>query len=204
MNWPLYLVWDNYQEQLVKRNVNEYANTIVVGTVWLNSSPNELPQIPDKSIVVFDIPALRSSSHFGFSTLAELDDGNANGPIDFLRDIDEALVPYGGTIIHKRKRKNADKHLHKRYSSVLAELSYKKKLISIEPDTSPIRIIEKCLAVISMPFTSTAIIGRDLGKPSVYYDPTGLIQKDDRGAHGIPVITGKEELALWMKTIFEK
>ena len=45
-----------------------------------------------------------------------------------------------------------------------------------------------------MTFTSTALVARNLGKPSYYFDPTGIIQKDDRAAHGIPVISGFSEL----------
>ena len=45
-----------------------------------------------------------------------------------------------------------------------------------------------------MSFTSTALVARDLGKPSYYYDPSGIIQKGDRAAHGIPVISGLSEL----------
>jgi polysaccharide biosynthesis PFTS motif protein len=149
------------------------------------------------------MPPLRSSFHFGFSTLAELDYGN-HVPVHFIQDIANCLKVYKGTIIHKRKRKSADNHLFKPYTKMLDELLTKDKLISINPDTSAIRIIESCVAVISMPFTSTAILGRELGKPSVYYDPTGLIQKDDRGAHGIPIITGKMELTSWMEEIFKK
>jgi polysaccharide biosynthesis PFTS motif protein len=52
-----------------------------------------------------------------------------------------------------------------------------------------------------MPFTSTALIGRELGKPSIYYDPFGQIQKDDRAAHGIKVVTGEKELHDWMSNL---
>ena len=173
MNWPLYLVWDDYQEQMVKRNVGETANTQITGPIWLNSSPENLPVFPENSVAVFDVQAFRSSFHFGFSTIVELDYSNPAVIIKFIRDIELVLSAYSGTIIHKRKRKKADIHLHKGYTRVFADLSRENKLISIDPDTSPIQIIEKCAAVISMPFTSTAILGRELGKPSVYYDPIG-------------------------------
>ena len=52
-----------------------------------------------------------------------------------------------------------------------------------------------------MPFTSTALIARELGKPTCYYDPTGLVQKDDRAAHGIEIVSGREELAHWLGTV---
>jgi polysaccharide biosynthesis PFTS motif protein len=202
MNWPLYLVWDEYQESMVKRNVGSNANTCIVGPVWLNSSPVELPNIPLISVAVFDIPPVKSSLHFGFSPIAELDYGNPEVMIQFIRNIDNALSLYKGIIIHKKKRRNAEKHLNKRYVKMLNEFEKNRRLISIDPDASPLAVIEKCAAVISIPFTSTAIMGRELGKPSIYYDPTGLISKDDRGAHGILIITTQDELKEWMENVF--
>ena len=70
--------------------------------------------------------------------------------------------------------------------------------ISISPDYSAVDLIKKCSAVISMPFTSTALIGKHLNIPSVYYDPFGLVMKDDRAAHGVPIIIGKEALTDWL------
>ena len=52
-----------------------------------------------------------------------------------------------------------------------------------------------------MPFTATALIAKKMGKPTVYYDPSGLIQKDDRGAHGIEIISGKKELEAWLEKL---
>ncbi len=75
------------------------------------------------------------------------------------------------------------------------------KMITIDPDTSSYEMMEKCSAVISMPFTSTALIARELGKPSCFYDPTGLIQRDDRAAHGIPIMIGRNELQAWLEAV---
>ena len=55
-----------------------------------------------------------------------------------------------------------------------------------------------------MPFTSTAVIARELGKPSCYFDPTGMIQPDDRTAHAIPVVCGIDELRCWVTELFEE
>ena len=74
----------------------------------------------------------------------------------------------------------------------------------VEPDISAIRVIESSVAVISMPFTSTALIAREMGKPSVYYDPTGLLQKDDRAAHGIEVLSNTDELNSWLSAVIVK
>ena len=67
-------------------------------------------------------------------------------------------------------------------------------MLVIDPDHAAARLIEKSTLVISMPFTSTALIAKNLGVPSYYYDPSGIIQKGDRAAHSIPIISGVNEL----------
>ena len=52
-----------------------------------------------------------------------------------------------------------------------------------------------------MPFTSTALLANYQNKPSIYYDPFGDVQKNDRAAHGIQVIVGIDELDYWVKSI---
>jgi polysaccharide biosynthesis PFTS motif protein len=113
------------------------------------------------------------------------------------------LSSCNATIVHKRKRDDNNRTV-KKYSKLLAELSENKNFISIEPSISAMRVIENCQAVISSPFTSTAILGKSLGKPSIFYDPMGVIQKDDRGGHGIPIINGQEELMSWLKIALNK
>jgi polysaccharide biosynthesis PFTS motif protein len=80
-------------------------------------------------------------------------------------------------------------------------LSSLENFVKIDPAVSASDMIEKCSAVISMPFTSTALLGRAAGKPSIYYDPIGLIQKNDPAAHGIPIVSGEEELNKWISVI---
>ena len=62
-------------------------------------------------------------------------------------------------------------------------------------------IIEKSTATISMPFTATSIMAQFLFKPSIFYDPTGLILKDDPAAHGILVINNKTDLKEWLSKL---
>ena len=50
-----------------------------------------------------------------------------------------------------------------------------------------------------MPFTSTAIIGKELGKPSIYYDASGDVHKNE--SHGIPVLKNKDELKNWYHSL---
>ena len=48
---------------------------------------------------------------------------------------------------------------------------------TIDSSVSARRLIEECDAIISMPFTSTAIIGKELGKPSIFYDASASIEE---------------------------
>ena len=84
---------------------------------------------------------------------------------------------------------------------IIKKLTERPDFVNLDPDTSAVQVIKNCVAVISMPFTSTAVLANELGKPSVYYDPHGLIQKDDRGAHGIDILCGPKELAAWVLSI---
>ena len=96
----------------------------------------------------------------------------------------------------KRKR-NIGKLTYRSNENFLNILRGKKEFIEIDCDIAAIDLINKCKGVISMPYTSTATIARELGKPPVYYDPTGRIAKDDLAAHGIKVLSGIEELRKW-------
>jgi polysaccharide biosynthesis PFTS motif protein len=102
-------------------------------------------------------------------------------------------------MIHKMKRTNPLSH--ESYNKNIKKLKDKDNYSAIEPDLDAVQLTQKTEATISMPFTSTAIIAKLNGKPSVYYDPSGLIQKDDRAAHGIPVLSNIDELEEWVKSI---
>ena len=106
-------------------------------------------------------------------------------------------------MVLKRKRDIGNKGV-KRYQAFVQELAQSGELLPVDAGISAIRVIEKCKGVISMPFTSAALYLREQGIQSVYFDPTGWIQKDDRGAHGIPILSGIDELRGWVASIFRE
>jgi polysaccharide biosynthesis PFTS motif protein len=68
----------------------------------------------------------------------------------------------------------------------------------VEPVISATRVIDSSIAVISMPFTSTSIIADELGKTSIYYDHSELLERGDLASHGIPNISECNELEAWL------
>jgi polysaccharide biosynthesis PFTS motif protein len=118
----------------------------------------------------------------------------------FLSDIFDVLRECGGAMVLKRKRK-IGKLAHPEYRQFVEKSDGRSNFVVVDPDVAAFRLIEDCVAVISMPFTSTALLGRELGKPSIYYDPSGLVQKGDRAAHGIEILCGVGQLRKWMAAV---
>jgi len=201
MSWPYYLVWDEYQADFVRRAVGKTVNISVVRQIWFyTTNAAAIPEFRGRGVAVFDITPTRSSRYCTLG--ADFEFYIPEICIPFLQDIQQVTENAGYMMLWKRKRKLKNKlFAHPLYLSFAEHLSERENVIEIDPDISAYQVIETSMIVISMPFTSTALIARELGKPSCYYDPSGLIQKDDRAAHGIPIIRGPEELVCWFSTI---
>ncbi|MBI3011696.1 MAG: polysaccharide biosynthesis PFTS motif protein [Candidatus Omnitrophica bacterium] len=199
MSWPLYLAWGKEHAAFIRMAVGHAPAIEIAGPLWYGDSAVELPKLPMRSVAVFDIQPHRSSFHHSRCPPSRFAEPEA---VDqFLADIYAVLRESGCTIVHKRKR-NIGNLLHPKYAALVRRLLQATGYIAVEADTSALRVIEGCEAVISMPFTSTALYGRHLGKPSIYYYPNSLIQKDDSAATGIPVVCGRDELRDWALGVF--
>lgn len=199
MNWPRYLVWDGYQADFVRRVTGGASEVVEVGPIWFTSSTQELDGVRERSVALFDVTPFRHSKfcEFGMDNLFYTSEvANA-----FVRDVVELSRQVGADVLWKRKR-NVARSAHPKYRSFIDLLNYGNDIRLVAPEISAIRVIQASQAVISMPFTSTALIARSLGVPSVYYDPSGIVQRDDRAAHGIEILIGRHELDQWLKEIF--
>lgn len=199
MNWPRYLVWNKYQTEFVRRMVGDSEAVSIVGPIRFSTSAIEPPVMPEKTIAVFDVQPVRMS--FYRLQGAEVDYYVPSICTQFLSDCCHSIRANGASMAFKRKRQLNLKYHHPQYVRFVERMSRWDSVVTIDPDTSAHRVIEKCSAVISMPFTSTAHIARELGKPTCFYDPTGIIQRDDRAAHGIPIIIGRDELQGWLASL---
>jgi polysaccharide biosynthesis PFTS motif protein len=197
MSWSHYLAWDHWQADFIRRAVGADVKVSITGPIWFHSSAVEMPHPGPRAVAVFDVQPFRVSLYrrLGMPIEYYVPDVACR----FLLDISEAVNELGGEMVLKRKRE-IGRLLHSRYRKVVEGLARSSAITTIDPEISALRVIEGCAAVISMPFTSTALLGRELNKPSIYYDPFGVIQKDDRAAHGIDVVCGPRELRAWLST----
>lgn len=198
MSWPRYLVWDSYQADFVRRVAGQSSTVVEVGPIWFSSNTQELDELSGRYIALFDVTPFRYSRfcEFGMDNLFYTP-AVANS---FVRDVIELSRQVGVQVLWKRKR-NVGRSAHPKYRNFVESLHYGDDLQLLAPEISAIRVIQASSAVISMPFTSTALIARSLGVPSVYYDPSGIVQRDDRAAHGIEILIGRDELDRWIKEL---
>lgn len=199
MSWPHYLVWDSYQAEFVRRVAAVDARIDVVGPIWFQSSCASLRDATGHSIALFDVTPKRTSQ---YRTLAlDIEFYVPETVNSFLEHVCEAAERSCSQVLWKRKRE-IGRAAHPRYRSCAERLGKAKGVTLADPGLSAISVIEKASVTISLPFTSTALLARHMGKPSAYYDPTGTVQLDDRAAHGIPVLSGPEALEVWLQAQF--
>ena len=196
MSWSHYLVWDEYQVDFVKKFGQGSPVIEDVGPIWFSSNDVSV-NVPLNSVAVFDITPKRLTMFILLGMNSEYYTPNIAN--QFLSDIQLVLSQNDVNILHKIKRK--EQSTDKRYRSKVNQLIRESNYIEVDPSVDATQVIQKTKACISMPFTSTAIIAKQEGKPSVYYDPSGIIQKNDRAAHGILVLSGIDELQKWVKSL---
>jgi polysaccharide biosynthesis PFTS motif protein len=196
ITWSNILVWDEYQADFIRRIARNNINIEIVGTIDFHDSNKEFEQLPEHSILVFDVQPYRETQ---YQMLAASHEYFVPEVVNkFLEDIYEVSKSFNLVMVLKRKR-HIGNMLNKKYKLLLDRLENSDNFISIDPDIAALRLIREAEIVISMPFTATALIARSEGKLSIFYDPSGLVQKGDRAAHGIEIIIGKSELREWMQ-----
>jgi hypothetical protein len=189
-NWPHHLVWDQWQADFVHR-VSPASKVEIVGPIWFSDSDDTL-ELDSRSVAVFDVQPFRNAIFQSVGVVHEYYTPATSAA--FLRDIAAACAEAGRTMAWKRKRE-IGKIAHPAYRRLDIEAEI------VPAGVSAFRVIAASSMVISMPFTSTALIGRAMGKPSCYYDPIGAFRPDDRAAHGIPVLYSRSELLAWIKQV---
>lgn len=198
--WPVYLVWDEYQADFIRRSRKRDGLTKIIGNIsfQFSSQPFEIPSQP--YIAVFDVQPMRDTFHniIGMDMAYYV----PSVACKFIDDIISCAQEKGLVVVIKQKR-NIGKNLHFEYRNIFKKYEGNKFCLIIDPDIEAERIIEESVGVISMPFTSTAILGQSLGKPSIYYDSACMLERDDRAAHGIQILQFREDLEKWLKLLIK-
>ena len=201
MNWPNYLVWNKFHADFIKRaKSSSFGKITTVGQIWFSDTQSEISFKDPNLVAVFDTTPVRPIEHAKLG----LDNQYLTYPTIklFLEDVLTVSEKLGLKLAFKPKRKPKQKfkkHYDRRYLNIIENLGDSDKFVHVDADVAAQKLIAASSIVISLPFSTPALIAQQMGKPSVYYDPSGRIFKDDRAAYGIPIISGKENLEEWLR-----
>lgn len=195
MTWPHYAVWDQHMADLIRRYVGGAANVSIVGCVPFSDTAGPRPTLPPAFVAVFDVTPQRPAS----LATRGLPQPYYTPAVwqQFVREVRGAAREAGLAVAYKKKRE-IGKTAPASYRTTVERMTDGGGTVVLDPELAPAFIIRHARAVISMPFTSTAYTARELGVPSVFYDPIGASRPGDALAHGVPILTNSSELRAWL------
>ncbi|MEH6632294.1 MAG: polysaccharide biosynthesis PFTS motif protein [Halopseudomonas aestusnigri] len=199
MSWPEYAVWDKDQCDFICSVTKDKSKTVhITGPIPMSDSGSVLPEIPVKSIAVFDVSVFRPGFLASLGVIVPY--YTSKVVMEFLLETHRAISQEGWTMILKQKRIIGSK-ADKDYIRLIEKLSCEDNVLIIEPDINAERVIKKVAAVISIPYTSTALLGIEAGKPSIYYDAMAQLKIENRAKHGIRIFDNVSSLTKWISDL---
>ena len=207
LKWKNYLVWDDHQGNVILKNVSNSPIIHVLGPMLINVQSNEKKYFLEdkKYISIFDITPRRKIKEYlgGYYTTIQLKIVN-----QFLLDISDLSEKYNIQILHKPKRDlnklHRGKNLqieNKSYTSFLNKINKRRYFESVPADIDLKYLVNNSLATISFPYTSVALISKELKKEAIFYDPSLELVENKNFSHDLKLISGKQELDVWFSKI---
>lgn len=190
--WPKILFWTDSYVKFIKSKVSPDILVKKVDVpIFFTDNGMPLPKLPKRCITIFDVSPV--DDYHICRSLTNLNYRNVKTAKKFLLDLHKVSKIFGFVIIWKRKRKFSSIHSSD-YIQFCNDFEKMDNVISVDPDISAFSLIIKSDIVFSMPFTSTAFIAKYYDKKTFFYDPINLLFKSDRGAQGVDLISGYDEL----------
>jgi polysaccharide biosynthesis PFTS motif protein len=116
-----------------------------------------------------------------------------------VRDENYLLHQY---VIQLKPKRNFNKSVHsKKYIDHLTDLNGRKKIKILPWDENPYSVISGSELIVSIPFTSAAYIGIELGVQTIFYFPYQRQLLNPIYEHIIPVVYGKPDLTKYITKI---
>ena len=202
VSWSSYWVWNKGQADFLKSNVLGQFKTKIKGIIPFSISNKafDLSQFKSKPfLLIFDVQPVDENLYT--SLAPSVDFYSSTNMITFLEWIDQLAIKNNINIVIKRKRESP--HISKDYSDKLKALKQTHLWDELSPTMDTIYACKSLspLASISIPYTSTAVISKKYNIPTVYLDPTKMLDPDFKINNGIPLASSKEELFKWFESI---
>jgi len=193
--WENYYVVDEYQKNQLQNQLLHKPSEIIFKTIpWWTDSNAIIPLTNDKTICLFDtilhnnlyIPGSMNQYGWYKSEVAIL----------YLKTVLEVARNLDISVYYKIKRirdKNIRNEDHWNYIQE-ALVDFKETVVLIDDKVSAERLIQSADIIVSKPFSTTALIAKNINKPSIFFDPTNMIWNLDPALRGIPILSNKTQL----------
>jgi polysaccharide biosynthesis PFTS motif protein len=198
-NWPFVIQWSPLYTEFLKSIIKDKKTQLInVPPIYFSDIEPIIFKSSKPIIAVFDVTPQKTFFHDILIPSVEYRTYLVGK--QFLEDIYSLAQKHGFEIIWKRKRGFISNH-SKAYIKFCEKFVKQDGIIEVDPRSSAFYLVQQCVATISMPFTSTALVAQSFQKPSIYYDPTMKLFKHDRGAQDLSFMIGKNELDNWMSNL---
>ena len=193
--WENYYVVDEYQKNQLQNQLIHKPSGIIFETIpWWTDSNAIIPLMNKKTICLFDtilhkhlyIPGPINQYGWYKSEVAIL----------YLQTVLEVARNLDISVYYKFKRirdKNIRNKEHWNYIQK-ALVDYKDTIFLIDDKVSADRLIQSADIIVSKPFSTTALIAKNINKPSIFFDPTSMIWNLDPALRDIPILSNKTQL----------
>tara|TARA_X000000368_G_C23040220_1_gene716519 strand:+ start:719 stop:2395 length:1677 start_codon:yes stop_codon:yes gene_type:complete len=208
LKWKNYLVWDDYQGSVILKNVINNPAVHVLGPMLINVQSDEKKYFlrDKKYISIFDIAPkrkIKACMQGGYYTTIF-----ANFMNQFLLDISDLSEKYKIHILHKPKRDlnklskgNIILKENKSYNAILNKINKREYFKSVPANFDLKHLVDNSLATICYPYTSVALISKELKKETIFYDSSLEIIDNKDFSRNLKLISGKQELDSWFSKI---
>jgi polysaccharide biosynthesis PFTS motif protein len=204
-NWSKYYVFDELHAQELSEDLLIQGSKIIPKILpWWSDIDSEIPDFKEPALCLFD-----AALHNNLYIRSNLNIFGWDSPkiaLSYLESVLEVCRTNNLKVYYKNKRSKSMKtrnqeHFHG-VETILTK--YRSILCVIDERVAPIRIIQKSFLTVSKPFSTTGFIASSIGKPSVFFDPTGKISKVDTSRRELDVINSQKELNTLIKNLLTK
>jgi len=192
-----HLVWTQDHKNYLKSVLPSKTTIKVCGSLMFYLPKHEYANNKIYDILIFDVTPYNKNK---ISYTSKYPDSlnsiyNSIYAIKFLNDIlsvkDEILIHHNIKIkLALKPKRNYNSNHDKIYTEYLNSLVTTKQLELISPETNLFEIIAQSKICISYPFSSTAIIAKELKVPSLYYLENNILKAYNK-VHGINFVDTK-------------
>ena len=92
---------------------------------------------------------------------------------------------------------------NKSYNGTLSAINKRKYFTSVPANIDLKHLVSNSLATISYPYTSVALISKELKKETIFYDPSLELVENKNFSRDLKLISGKQELDFWFSKILD-